>query len=541
MAEPAPLLSVITPSFNSGRFIGETLESVAALESPHEHLVVDGGSSDTTVATLQAREDPRLHWVSEPDRGQTHAVNKGLAQAKGELVGWLNADDTYVPAAVDAAVQRMRDEPAIDAVFGFLDVINADGESQRQYRCGRFNWLRYLYAGDYVATPTIVFRRALLERGIELDERYKDAADYDFYLRLLRGARVELIREPLVRFRFHDQSKTGSNIELQYREAMEIRLTYARNGRQAAAMRGIRKIKALRERVVSPWPEADADPPDADGEHHAEVPSALSSGEANRRFYRDHAHEYDETEFCAIDEEPRRMLRSLLERGLELAPDDPAVLDAGGGTGNASLLLREMGIDATLVDTSPEMIARYEKKAVKQGYKPRTELVDLESFFGKDERRWDLVVFSSVLHHLEDPAAVLAAAAARLHPGGVIVTVFDPLAVDRLGMFLRKLDYACWIAIHSPGTLARALARRLPSRGAADETQLNIGELAERHAMSGLDDDQIRLRVESAGLTVSEHQRIHDARHDWIVSASRGFRRPTHFSFIFQRPQAGVR
>ena len=253
-----PALSVLTPAMNSGEFIAETLDSVGALETPHEHIVYDGGSSDGTLDILEGREDPDLIWASEPDRGQTHAVNKGLDLARGELVGWLNADDAYVSPQVDSAVAKMLADPGIDAVFGFLDVIDGDGRFQRQYRCGPFNWHRYLYAGDYVATPTIIFRRSLLEGTGTLDEKYADAADYDFYLRLLRGANVVLIRESLVRFRFHEQSKTASNVALQNREAMEIRFKYTSNPLQRGLMRAIRKIKSVRERIAPPWPDTGA-------------------------------------------------------------------------------------------------------------------------------------------------------------------------------------------------------------------------------------------------------------------------------------------
>lgn len=250
-----PVLSVVTPSYGSGRFIAETLESVTALRTPHEHLVIDGGSTDETVDLLRARQDPDLNWTSGPDDGQTHAVNKGMERARGDLIGWLNADDAYIPAALDAAVLRMRSDETIDAVFGFMDVIDEAGNVQRQYRCGRFSWARYLYAGDYVPTPTIIFRRSLLESTDLLDERYHDAADYDFYLRLLRRTNVQRVARSLVRFRIHADSKTGSNTELQLREAMEIRQRYARIPLERHLMVAIRRLKGIREGLRPPWPE----------------------------------------------------------------------------------------------------------------------------------------------------------------------------------------------------------------------------------------------------------------------------------------------
>ena len=253
----APLLSVITPALDSAAFIEATLDSVASLPFAVEHIVVDACSTDGTVEILRDRGDESLEWTSEPDRGQTHAVNKGLARAGGKYVAWLNADDAYIPGNVKNAIDALEADPGLDAVFGFMEVVDAGGRFQRLYRCGPFSWNRYLFAGDYVPTPTIIFRRTLLGVGSELNESYRDAADYDFYLRLLRHARVRRLRIPLVRFRYHEASKTGSNLDLQNAEAMEIRLGLARNGLERRAMVAIRRMKGLRERFIPSWPEAD--------------------------------------------------------------------------------------------------------------------------------------------------------------------------------------------------------------------------------------------------------------------------------------------
>lgn len=244
----------MTPVYNAARYLAATLDSVACLTAPHEHIVIDGGSTDGTVELLEGREDPRLAWISEPDRGQTHAVNKGFARARGELVGWLNGDDEYVPEAVDRAVERMLGEPAIDAVFGPMEITDENGTRRRTYRPLPFSWRLYLFIGDYVTTPTIIFRRRLLDRVGLLDERYVDAADYDFHLRLLRNARVERRPEPLVRFRYHDESKTGSDYDRGQREALRIRLHWARGRRDRLLMVGYDRFKREVFPRISRWP-----------------------------------------------------------------------------------------------------------------------------------------------------------------------------------------------------------------------------------------------------------------------------------------------
>jgi glycosyltransferase involved in cell wall biosynthesis len=249
-----PSLSVVTPVYNSARYVTATLDSVARLTVSHEHIVVDGGSSDGTVALLEGRDDPSLVWLSEPDRGQTHAVNKGFERATGELVGWLNGDDEYVSDAIDRAVAHLLAHPELDAVFGAMTITDEEGTARREYRPAAYSWRRYLYLGDYVPTPTIIFRRRLLDRVGLLDEHYLDAADYDFYLRLLKGARIEAMAEPLVRFRYHPDSKTARDAFRGQREALQIRLKWARGPHERLLMRAIDRAKRLILPRISAWP-----------------------------------------------------------------------------------------------------------------------------------------------------------------------------------------------------------------------------------------------------------------------------------------------
>jgi glycosyltransferase involved in cell wall biosynthesis len=122
------MLSVITPVRNMAAFLPETLDSVAAMRTPHEHIVIDGDSGDGTVELLEGREDPHLTWISEPDNGQTEAVNKGLRLAQGDLLAWVNADDAYIPEAVDRALEHLDRNPLTGAVFGAVNYIDEKGE-----------------------------------------------------------------------------------------------------------------------------------------------------------------------------------------------------------------------------------------------------------------------------------------------------------------------------------------------------------------------------------------------------------------------------
>jgi glycosyltransferase involved in cell wall biosynthesis len=238
-----PRLSVVTPTFNSAAYLSATLESVAAIATPHEHLVIDGGSTDGTVELLRAWEDRGIVWLSEPDRGQTHAVNKGLARARGDILAWINGDDEAVSEGIDRAVAHFDANPECDVVYAGIDFTGPDGTAQREYRPRGWSWHRYLLLGDYVPTPSIIFRRSRYEQVGPLDERWVDAADYDFYLRVMHGARVERLPGAHVRFRYHAASKTATDVWRQQDEAQQIRLRWSRSWRDRAVMVGFDRLK----------------------------------------------------------------------------------------------------------------------------------------------------------------------------------------------------------------------------------------------------------------------------------------------------------
>ena len=122
-----PLVSIVTPSLNQGRFIGEAIRSVLGQDYPRlEHIVVDGGSTDDTLSVLRRFE--HLHWVSEPDDGQADAINKGFRMAHGEIFAWLNADDFYTRGTLDYIRNRFASEPDLHALVGDCDVVDVDGK-----------------------------------------------------------------------------------------------------------------------------------------------------------------------------------------------------------------------------------------------------------------------------------------------------------------------------------------------------------------------------------------------------------------------------
>jgi len=139
------LVSIIVPSFNQGRYIGETLRSCLAQDyRPLEILVLDGGSSDETVAVLRSFDAPELRWWSEPDRGVVDAVNKGLALTRGEIIGIQSSDDVYLPGAVDAGVEALAATPALGLVYGDIEHFDAESRITGADVQGDFDLAEYL-------------------------------------------------------------------------------------------------------------------------------------------------------------------------------------------------------------------------------------------------------------------------------------------------------------------------------------------------------------------------------------------------------------
>ncbi|MGB9873325.1 MAG: glycosyltransferase family 2 protein [Anaerolineae bacterium] len=208
-----PLVSIVTPSLNQGRFIANTIESVLSQDYPRiEYFVVDGGSTDETLEVLH-RYRGRLRWVSEPDGGQSAAVNKGWRQTSGEIVAWLNSDDTYLPGAVSQVVAFLQEHPEIDAVYGNCDYIDLEGRFLRPYPTRPYNYLELVRtAFNYIPQPATFVRRQALEAIGYLDETLHYIMDLDCWLRL--GAQHTLAYLPvrLATLRLHPQAKSVHRI-----------------------------------------------------------------------------------------------------------------------------------------------------------------------------------------------------------------------------------------------------------------------------------------------------------------------------------------
>jgi glycosyltransferase involved in cell wall biosynthesis len=221
MLNEMPLVSVVTPSYNSGRFIAETIESVRNQDYPSiEHIVIDGGSNDGTVEIL--KRCPQLQWVSEPDSGQSEALNKGFRCAKGEIIGWLNADDTYEPGAVAAAELFLREHEEVDLIYTKCRVVDGQGIFIRMAQSGPFQ-LEELLVKNFVKQPTVFMRRRVIEALGGVHENLHYVMDRELWLRAGLAFRLEFLPEKIfANFRLDKGTKSHDHIVCFHQEWLNV-------------------------------------------------------------------------------------------------------------------------------------------------------------------------------------------------------------------------------------------------------------------------------------------------------------------------------
>ncbi len=217
-----PTIAVVTPSFNQGRFLERTIRSVLQqVRPPSEYMVIDGGSEDDSVEILRRHGDS-LRFVSEPDRGQAHAVNKGIEATSGEIIGWLNSDDVYTRDALSIVSEMFGKHPEADVIYGRADHIDQDGRVLGPYPVEPWNLTRMKRTCTF-CQPAVFFRRRVVERFGGLDESLHYCLDYEYWLRLgMGGARYMPVDKTLACSRVYGQTKTHGSRPDAYRETCEM-------------------------------------------------------------------------------------------------------------------------------------------------------------------------------------------------------------------------------------------------------------------------------------------------------------------------------
>jgi len=198
-----PLVSIVTPSYNKGAFIEETILSVRNQDYPNiEHIVIDGGSTDNTLDIIKKYEGTyNMRWVSEPDEGQSEAINKGWRKAHGEILAYLNADDTYMPRAIETAVKFLNDHPEISMVYGDCNIVNECNEVVGRCQATEFDIKEMICGRGSVPQPATFFRRAVLDEIGYLDSDLYMAMDFDYWIRIGLKFKAKYIPQLIANFR----------------------------------------------------------------------------------------------------------------------------------------------------------------------------------------------------------------------------------------------------------------------------------------------------------------------------------------------------
>lgn len=216
-----PLVSVVTPSFNAARFLEETIRSVCGQDYPRlEYIVVDGGSTDGTLDILKAHAG-RLSYVAGPDDGAADAINKGFARARGEILAWLNADDTYLPGAVAKAVEALSANPQAGAVYGEGYWTDAAGKVLGRYPAVACD-VAALGRECGICQPACFIRREAMEAAGKLNAGLRASFDYDLWIRLAKRYRLVHIAEYLATSRMHPGNKTLGQRQTVFTESMGL-------------------------------------------------------------------------------------------------------------------------------------------------------------------------------------------------------------------------------------------------------------------------------------------------------------------------------
>jgi hypothetical protein len=212
MTQSLPRLAIVTPSYNTGRYIGAAVSSVLDQEeADFDYIVMDGGSTDNTVDVLK-RFGKRLRWVSQKDNGQSDAINRGFSQTGGEILGWLNSDDTYAPGAFRAVAEIFAANPDVDLVYG--DATYTDTRGQHIADCVHvepYSRHRLFCYSDFLVQPATFFRRRAFEAVGGVDAAIHWAMDYDLWLRIVaKESRVAYLPRVLANFRWLAENKTAT-------------------------------------------------------------------------------------------------------------------------------------------------------------------------------------------------------------------------------------------------------------------------------------------------------------------------------------------
>jgi glycosyltransferase involved in cell wall biosynthesis len=218
-----PLVSIVTPSFNQAAFLEETICSVLNQDYENlEYIIVDGGSTDGSLEIIQKYADRLTWWVSEPDRGQTDAINKGFARATGDIVAWLNSDDTYLDGAISEAAAFLKSHPEFGAVYGDANLIDELGNVIGRFPARQTDYPRLMRGYVHIPQQATFFRGKLWRKVGPLDPTFFFAMDYDLWVRLSKEAPLKYHPRTWANFRLHGDTKSVGSDDRCWPEMVKV-------------------------------------------------------------------------------------------------------------------------------------------------------------------------------------------------------------------------------------------------------------------------------------------------------------------------------
>lgn len=239
---PPPKISIVTPSFNQGAFLEKTIDSVLSQGYPNlEYILIDGGSTDDSLDIIRKYAPHLDYWVSEKDRGQSHAINKGFARATGEIMSWLNSDDYLEPDALNTVASYAAAHPDAGAFVGTGRKITVGGEITYLKKPGELTFERFcqwLEGGNFMQ-PSCFFRRSAWEAAGPLDENIHIALDVDLWLRMVKHVRFQAIDALLSTALAHEGAKTTA---FRNRMIVDCSLTVIRAGGEPYVRKHLDKL-----------------------------------------------------------------------------------------------------------------------------------------------------------------------------------------------------------------------------------------------------------------------------------------------------------
>jgi len=244
------LVSIITPSYNQARYLEITIQSVLAQDYPRiEYIVIDGASTDGSIEIIQKYETRLAYWISEKDKGQADAINKGIARAKGDIIAWLNSDDYYLPNTISSAVKVFDENPDVAMTYGDMLAVDEHGKTINILKYKQLS-LEDLLCFQIIGQPAVFFRREAYEKTGGLDTTFHFLLDHHLWIRIAEQGKILHIPQTWATARYHAEAKNRAKAAEFGREAFDI-LAWAKSQPELAdeISRAERRAHASAHRV----------------------------------------------------------------------------------------------------------------------------------------------------------------------------------------------------------------------------------------------------------------------------------------------------